>query len=208
MVVGNDELRDLFLAVHLTGLGLFFTGEFCVVYTLVAVRLAAVRSVRQLETATAVVPLIKWIMSVATVLSLGSGIALGIMHTKEYSYKSPFFGVAIAGLAVLFATGAGLVGPRMERVRRVAKYADDGVTLRSLVPLTSNRVMYYLGLAGTGTLLAYIPLMFLKWDLVGSVLILGVGALVGWAVALLAVQPWDIERSERERRRAAVTVRS
>jgi hypothetical protein len=121
------------------------------------------------------------VFPVALLVLLGSGAYL--VH-RSWSWSSGWVDVSLVGVALLFASGGGLVRARGVALRRVLIAAQSGA-----VPAEAQRLIrsHPAGLASwtnTGIAIGIVFAMTVKPAFAGSAAAVAVGAAVGFAVAL------------------------
>lgn len=143
----------------------------------------------QLRAATTVAALRTWaslierggrVFPAALLVLLGSGSYL--VH-RGWSWDTGWVDAGLAGVAVLFAVGAGIVGGRSRALRRELVNCPDGALSAPLAYIAREHVAGIASWTNTGLALGIVFVMTTKPALAGSLLALAAAAALGTLVA-------------------------
>jgi hypothetical protein len=117
---------------------------------------------------------------------LGSG---AYLVDRSWTWSSGWVVAGLAGVAVLFVVGAGVVGGRSRVLKRALTDAGEGAIPDTVARITREHPGGVASWTNTGLALGIVFVMTTKPALVGSLAALAVAAGLGAAVALRLQRP-------------------
>ena len=121
------------------------------------------------------------VFPVALLVLVGSGAYL-VHH--GWTWGSGWVDAGLVGVAVLLASGAGLVGGRNRALKRALAQAGDGALPPTLLQLTRAHVGGIASWTNTGLAVGVVFVMTTKPALAGSLVSLAIAAVLGAVVAV------------------------
>jgi hypothetical protein len=141
-----------------------------------------------------------WAAVTGKIVRLFPFIVLGLVGTgafltqEEWTWTAPWIYVSIVGLAINQALGLGVSAKRGRALRRELDGAPDGPVSSRVDALARDPLAWSSSLATTGITVSIIFMMTTKPGLLGSIIVLTVGAVAGVASA---VPFWARRQAER-----------
>ena len=180
----SDYTIALFLHV-VSAIG-FFLGAGLLLFGLATLRRA--QRVEQVRSILTLVARSGPVSGISLVVLLAAGI---YMTVTFWTFEQGWIRVAMLGVILLIALGAGVIEPRRRALARLASDAPDGPLPEALAQRTQEKLLSIAVYTQAFLLLGIVFLMTTKLALVGSLIALGVALVLGLALG------WLVSRSTR-----------
>ncbi len=121
------------------------------------------------------------VFPIALLVLLGSG---AYLVDRSWTWSSGWVDASLAGVAVLFVVGAGVLGGRSRALKRELATTPEGAVPARITQVTREHIAGIASWTNTGIALGIVFVMTTKPALAGSLAALAVAAGLGGAVAL------------------------